>query len=69
VDELARQFPIVLLELIDPRYDFVVDKLPRRVGNHAMLFGEIFRREDLLRRPLLDQERATFNELFLFGYG
>src|SRR6185436_12506348 len=67
--ELARQFPIVLLELVNARHYFLIDKLPRRVGDHAMLFGEVFRREDLLRRPLLDQERATFEKLFLFGYG
>ena len=59
----------MLLELVNPRHHFVIDKLPRRVGNHAMLFGEVFGREDLLGLPLLDQERATFYKLFLFGYG
>jgi hypothetical protein len=34
-----------------------------------MFFGEIFWREDLFRSALFDQESATFNELFLFGYG
>ncbi len=68
-DELARQFPIVLLELVDVWCDFVIGKLPRRVGNHAMLFGEVFGREDLLRLSLLDQKRPTFDYLFLFGYG
>src|SRR6185503_5311076 len=68
-DEFARQFPVVLLELVDARHHFVIDKLPRGVGDHAMLFGEVFRRKDLLRRALLDQERATFDKLFLFGYG
>ena len=69
LDQLAREFPIVLLEFIDARHDFVVDKLARRVGNHAMLFGEVFRREDLIGRALLNQKRATFDYLFLFDYG
>src|SRR5205085_10236145 len=68
-DDLARQFPIVLLELVEARDDFVVDKLPRGLGNHAVLFSKIFRREDLVSSALFNQERATFNNLFLFGYG
>jgi hypothetical protein len=51
----------VLLEFVDAGTTSVIDKLPRGVGNHAMLFGEIFRREDVIRAPLLDQKRATFD--------
>ena len=59
----------MVLELVDARDDFVVDKLPRRFGNHAMLFGEVFRREDFLRGALLNQKRSTLDYLFLFDYG
>src|SRR5262249_7532090 len=55
-NEFARQFPIVLFELIETWVHLVVDELPRGIGNHAMLFGEIFRGEDLLRVSLLDQK-------------
>ena len=41
--------------------DFVVDKLPRRFGNHAMLFSEVFGREDLRRGAVLNQKRATLD--------
>ena len=59
----------MLLQLIDMRHDFVVNELPGRFRDHPMFFGEILRREDLFRSPLFDQERATFDDCFLFYYG
>ena len=63
LDQLAREFPVVLFKFVDARDDFVVDKLARRLGNHAMLFGEIFRRENFLRGAVLNQEGATLDDL------
>ena len=44
----------MLFEFVDTRGDFVIDKLPRGVGNHRVFFSEIFRREDLFRSALLN---------------
>ena len=52
--KLARQGPIVMLKFVDSRRDFVIDELPRRLGNHAMLFSEVFGREDFIGRTLLN---------------
>jgi hypothetical protein len=59
----------VLFQFIDPRAHLVVDKLASSFGNHAMLFGEVFRGEDFVGRPLLNQEGSTFDYLFLLDYG
>ena len=62
--QFARQLPIVMLELVDARIYFVVDKLTSRLGDHAMFFSEVFRCEDIFSRSFFNQERATFDDFF-----
>ena len=64
LNELARQFPVVVLELIDTREHFIVHKLPRRLGNHAVLFSEVFGCKNLFRRCLLNEKRASLDYFF-----
>ena len=59
----------MFFKLVDVRDHFVVNKLACRFGNHAVLFSEIFRREDLLRRAVLNHEGTAPDYLFLFDYG
>ena len=51
----------MLFELVDVRDDFVVNKLARGLGDHAMFFGEIFRGKDFGGGAVLDQKRATLD--------
>ena len=69
LDQFAGKLPVVFFQLVDARHDFVIDKLARCLGNHPMLFGEVFRRENFLRRAIFNQERSPLEHFFLFGYG
>jgi hypothetical protein len=68
-NQFARQLPVLPLQLIGGRTHFIVHKLARRLGDHPVLFREIFRREHFLRRALFDQKTTAHDDLFLFGYG
>jgi hypothetical protein len=59
----------MFLQLVDARNDFVINELARRLGNHAVLFGEVFGGENLIRRAVCNEELTTLNQLLLFGYG
>jgi hypothetical protein len=49
----------VLLEFGDPRAHFIVNELACRLGDHALLFGEVFRGEDFFGRAFFDQEASA----------
>src|SRR6476620_6038736 len=46
-------------EFINSWNDFVFDKLLGGLRDHAMLFGKIFRRENVFGRDRFNQEAAT----------
>ena len=49
---------------------FIVHELAGGLGDHPMLFSEVFRSEDVRRRELFYQKSPAFDYvLFLFGYG
>ena len=45
LEQLARKRPVLGLEAIDARDDFLVRKLARRLRDQAMLVGQSLRRE------------------------
>ena len=55
-----RQVVIAVDDLIQIRHDLLVPELVGGASNRAMLLGQVLRRENLLRRALLDQEGAAF---------
>jgi hypothetical protein len=46
----------MFFQLVDARDDFIVDELPGRFGDHAMLFAEVFGSEDVVRRGVRNHE-------------
>ena len=54
-----REVEIAVLHCLDVRRDFLIEKLARGARDGVMLFGEIFRREDVARRLIFNQERAA----------
>ena len=68
-DELAREIPVLLFEVVNARAHLSVHELPRGVGYHSMLISEVLGREDLLGRALLNEEAPAHYNLFILGNG
>ena len=55
-----RDVVIAVVDRFEIRRDFLVPELVGGARDRAVLVGQILRREDLLRRPLFDEECAAF---------
>src|SRR4029077_19990187 len=58
-DEIARERPVLLLELFELRQHFRVDELLRGPADEAVLVGEPFRREHAVGARRLEQPLAA----------
>ena len=54
-----RDVEIAVLHFLDVRRDFFIEELARGAGNVVMFFGEIFRRENVVRRLVFYKEEAA----------
>ena len=65
--QLAREVPVLLLELIEFGKDLVLDELLRRAADEQMLLGELLGREDAVGFRRLEQEFAAAQDRRVSG--
>src|SRR5262250_67773 len=59
LQQMTYDSEILVLHLFDVGNDFVLCELFSRLGDEAMLFGKIFRREDILSRARFKQKTSA----------
>ena len=67
LEEIARDLPVLVLDLFDGREEFVDRKLVGELGDHLLVFVEVFRSEDVLQVVVFEQ-KASAREFRLGSY-
>ncbi len=62
-----RDLPVLVLDLFDGREEFVDRKLVGELGDHLLVFVEVFRSEDVLQVVVFEQ-KASAREFRLGSY-
>ena len=69
LNQIARELPVFLFQLVDARHNFGINELARRLGDHAMLFIKVFGSEDFIWGALFDQKTSALDDFLLFDCG